>query len=82
MIISITCQVPMGLISMSSAIATPVPLPKRAPGKHTEVPLKPRMVVLGDIAALDVEPDDTRSLIHLFASADMFQIDGIIACVR
>ncbi|KAI3572446.1 hypothetical protein IWW34DRAFT_811110 [Fusarium oxysporum f. sp. albedinis] len=69
----------MGLMSLSYAIATSAPLLEPAPGKHAEASLKPRMVVLSDIAALDVEPDDTQSLIHLFASADVFQIDGIIA---
>lgn len=39
---------------------------------------KPRIVAMTDVVTPDVEPDDMESLIHLLASADMFQIDAII----
>ena len=38
-------------------------------------PLKPRMVVLTDIAPNNVEPDDMESIIRLFAHADLFEIE-------
>jgi hypothetical protein len=41
--------------------------------------LKPRIVVLTDIAPNDVEPDDMESLIRLLAHADQFEIEAIIA---
>jgi hypothetical protein len=40
--------------------------------------LKPRIVVLTDIAANDVEPDDMESTIRLFAHADLFEIEGLV----
>lgn len=42
-------------------------------------PLKPRIVVLTDIAPADVEPDDMESLVRLLAYADLFEIEGLIA---
>ena len=41
--------------------------------------LKPRLVVLTDIAPGNVEPDDHESLIRLLAYADRFEIEGLIA---
>lgn len=41
--------------------------------------LKPRIVVLTDIAANDVEPDDMESLIRLLVHADLFEIEGLVA---
>jgi hypothetical protein len=41
-------------------------------------PLKPRMVVLTDIAPNNVEPDDMESMIRLLVHADMFEIEGLI----
>ncbi|OHB60667.1 MAG: hypothetical protein A2167_04650 [Planctomycetes bacterium RBG_13_46_10] len=38
-------------------------------------PLKPRLVVLTDIAPNHVEPDDMQSIIRLFAHADMYEIE-------
>ncbi len=40
--------------------------------------LKPRMVVLTDIAPGDVEPDDMESMIRLFVHADQYEIEGLI----
>jgi hypothetical protein len=42
--------------------------------------LKPRLVVLTDIAPGDREPDDQESLIRLMVYADRFEIEGLIAC--
>lgn len=41
--------------------------------------LKPRLIVLTDIGPNDVEPDDRESMIHLFASADLFEIEALCA---
>lgn len=42
-------------------------------------PLKPRLVVLTDIAPGDREPDDQESLVRLMVYADRFEIEGLIA---
>jgi hypothetical protein len=42
-------------------------------------PLKPRMVVLTDIAPNNVEPDDTESTIRLLVHADLFEIEALVA---
>ena len=44
-----------------------------------EKTLKPRMVVLTDIAPADIEPDDQESLIRLLSHADLFEVEAIIA---
>jgi hypothetical protein len=41
--------------------------------------LKPRMVVLTDIAPNDVEPDDMESMIRLLVHADLFEIEGLVS---
>ena len=41
--------------------------------------LKPRIVVLTDIAPNNVEPDDMESMIRLLAHADLFEIEGLVA---
>jgi len=41
-------------------------------------PLKPRLVVLTDIAPNNVEPDDMESMIRLLVHADMFEIEGLV----
>ena len=41
--------------------------------------LKPRIVVLTDIAPNDVEPDDMESTIRLLAHADLFEIEALVA---
>ncbi len=40
--------------------------------------LKPRIVILTDIAPADIEPDDMESLIRLLAHADLYEIEAII----
>ena len=40
--------------------------------------LKPRIVVLTDIAPGDIEPDDMESMIRLMAHADLFEIEALI----
>jgi hypothetical protein len=41
--------------------------------------LKPRIIVLTDIAPNDIEPDDMESMIRLFVHADLFEIEGLVA---
>ncbi|MBN2513207.1 MAG: DUF1593 domain-containing protein [Sedimentisphaerales bacterium] len=41
-------------------------------------PLKPRLVVLTDIAPDNVEPDDMQSIIRLLVHADLFEIEALI----
>ncbi len=41
--------------------------------------LKPRIVVLTDIAPNNIEPDDMESMIRLLVHADLFQIEALIA---
>lgn len=40
--------------------------------------LKPRVVILTDIAPVDWEPDDLESLVRLLAHADLYEIEAII----
>lgn len=40
--------------------------------------MKPRIVVLTDIAPVNVEPDDMESAIRLLSHADLFEIEAII----
>lgn len=41
-------------------------------------PLKPRLVVLTDIAPNNVEPDDMESMIRLLVHADLYEIEGLV----
>jgi len=41
--------------------------------------LKPRIVVLTDIAPNDIEPDDMESTIRLLVHADQFEVEALIA---
>ncbi len=41
--------------------------------------LKPRIVVLTDIAPITGEPDDMESMVRFLVHADLFEIEGIIA---
>ncbi len=43
-----------------------------------ENPLKPRLVVLTDIAPGDIEPDDMESMIRLLVHADRYEIEALI----
>lgn len=45
---------------------------------ENEAGLKPRIVVLTDIAPGDIEPDDMESMIRLMAHADLFEIEALI----
>lgn len=44
-----------------------------------ETPLKPRVVILTDIAPAQIEPDDMESMVRLLVHADQLEIEGIIA---
>lgn len=46
--------------------------------QNDESLLKPRIVVLTDIAPANVEPDDMESMVRLLAYADLFEIEGLI----
>jgi hypothetical protein len=48
-------------------------------GGTTSSRLKPRVVALTDIGPDSVEPDDSESLIRLFAHADLLEIEAVIA---
>lgn len=50
-----------------------------SPKASVPLPLKPRLVVLTDIAPGDVEPDDMQSMIRLLVHADLFEIEALIA---
>lgn len=41
--------------------------------------LKPRIVVLTDIAPKDIEPDDMESMVRLLVHADLLEIEALIA---
>lgn len=41
--------------------------------------LKPRIVVLTDIAPANVEPDDMESMVRLLVHADLYEIEALIA---
>ncbi|MDE6768917.1 MAG: DUF1593 domain-containing protein, partial [Muribaculaceae bacterium] len=45
---------------------------------NTGKELKPRIVVLTDIAPGDREPDDMESMVRLLAHADLFEIEAIV----
>ena len=47
--------------------------------KAQKAQLKPRIVVLTDIAPANVEPDDMESMVRLLAHADLFEIEALIA---
>ncbi len=42
--------------------------------------LKPRLVLLTDIAPGDREPDDQESLVRLLVYADQCELEGLITC--
>ena len=54
-----------------------IPVIAKSP-KGKGAPLKPRIVVLTDIAPVNVEPDDMESMVRLLSHADLFEIEAII----
>lgn len=48
-------------------------------GLYEDMGLKPRIVVLTDIAPGNIEPDDMESMIRLMAHADLFEVEALIA---
>lgn len=48
-------------------------------GISQKATLKPRIIVLTDIAPNDIEPDDMESMIRLLVHADLFEIEGLVA---
>ncbi len=53
-------------------------IPINAFGVQKEL-LKPRIVVLTDIAPINIEPDDMESMVRLLVHADQFEIEALIA---
>lgn len=49
-----------------------------ATGSSAQESLKPRLVVLTDLAPGDVEPDDMESIVRLLVHADLYEIEAII----
>jgi hypothetical protein len=47
--------------------------------ENVKLGLKPRMVVLTDIAPNNIEPDDMESMIRLLVHADLYEIEAIVA---
>ena len=47
-------------------------------GVNDDFGLKPRIVVLTDIAPADWEPDDMESAVRLMAHADLFEVEALI----
>ena len=45
---------------------------------YSDFGLKPRIVVLTDIAPGDIEPDDMESMIRLMSHADLFEVEALI----
>lgn len=65
----------------TGGLAASLSSPSRAGGlehARSRIP-KRRIIALTDIVAATREPDDIQSLIHVLATADVFQIDAIIA---
>jgi len=60
------------LVMMLSAIVT------SCSSIPDDMGLKPRIVVLTDIAPGDIEPDDMESMIRLMSHADLFEIEALI----
>lgn len=58
---------------------TQVSFAETRPKDFSSAPLKPRIVILTDIAPGDVEPDDMESMIRLLVHADLFEIEALIA---
>ena len=50
-----------------------------AQGLYSDMGLKPRIIVLTDIAPGNVEPDDMESMIRLMAHADLYEMEALIA---
>ncbi|CAI6071601.1 unnamed protein product [Clonostachys chloroleuca] len=64
-------KLPLALVAVPSLVT--------ASTIFQHAPLKPRIVVLTDITQASWEPDDMQSMVHLFASADLFEIEALIA---
>lgn len=65
-----TCLLVLALIGLL--------LPVHAKHSHSEN-LKPRIVVLTDIAPTNIEPDDMESMIRLLVHADEYEIEALVA---
>src|SRR4051794_52538 len=66
-----------GVSCRSPALALIVSL-ALPPAAHA-ADLKPRIIVLTDIAPITIEPDDMESSIRLMAHADLFEIEALVA---
>ncbi len=61
------------LIGLSLAFTLALPVLAQTPTP------KPRIVVLTDIAPINIEPDDMESMIRLLVHADLFEIEGLVS---
>ena len=68
---------PNFLISFLVCVSAVSCLPDKQNLSH-EFGMKPRIVVLTDIAPGDIEPDDMESMIRLMAHADLFEVEALI----
>ena len=68
---------PRLILSLLMVVAF-VGLPFNVMAKKENKCLKPRLVVLTDIAPVNIEPDDMESTIRLLSHADLFEIEAII----
>jgi hypothetical protein len=76
-LLQIICHAEAAIYKMCLAL-TLVFLSIMGSSTSSSAPLKPRMVVLTDIAPNNVEPDDMESLIRLLVHADLFEIEGLV----
>lgn len=69
----------MKLKHIALIVLTFVLMQSCASNEQEENNLKPRIVVLTDIAPNNIEPDDMESIIRLFAHSDQFEVEALIA---
>jgi hypothetical protein len=69
----------MKLRSLAILALTVILMPAYGEKEPEQNNLKPRIVVLTDIAPNDIEPDDMESIIRLLIHADQFEIEALIA---
>lgn len=69
----------MKIKELAIILLTCLSSPSNADNGAGNKPLKPRLVILTDIAPNDIEPDDMESLIRLLAHADQFEVEAIVA---
>lgn len=66
------------ILSLFMAITSAICQPLTAGIQKETKMLKPRLVVLTDIAPVEVEPDDMESMVRLLSHSDLFEIEALI----